>query len=53
MHRSLACRCPVCTAANTRYMAAYRRRQYTARDAAAGRWKQLELPAELLPTARR
>jgi hypothetical protein len=49
MHRSLACRCAACTAANTRYMADYRRRQYFAREVRAGRFTQLSLPAELLP----
>ena len=53
LHRSLACRCPVCTAANTRYIADYRRRLYTEREVRAGRAVQLSLPAELLPTARR
>lgn len=51
MHRTLACRCAECTAANTRYMTGYRaavRRRY--RSGAAG--EQLTLPAELLPRAR-
>jgi hypothetical protein len=49
LHRSLACRCPVCTAANTRYMAAYRRRLNVA---ATARHEQLTLPAELIPRQR-
>ena len=51
LHRSLACRCPTCTAANTRYMAGYRRglQLAAAERRAAGRGVQLTLPAELLP----
>lgn len=50
LHRSLTCRCAECTAANTRYMAAYRRNLN--RDATARHAVQLALPSELLPRAR-
>jgi hypothetical protein len=53
LHRSLACRCVECTAANTRYMANYRRalnQAAAARRVAGG--VQLTLPTELLPRHR-
>jgi hypothetical protein len=54
LHRSVACRCVYCTAANTAYMADYRRRLYldAAVRRAGGVGVQLTLPANLLPTPR-
>jgi hypothetical protein len=53
LHRTLTCRCAACTAENTAYMADYRRRLARAAGVRHAAYVQLQLPAELLPRARR